>query len=288
MPTCSVNIQPDSIAAKPVIKVLQHLQESFPVSAFRLDYPSTTKQRSHPSRNIQALLMLTGRRNSQPRTNARPASAKPWMQGKAAFVLKNNGFFRTQRFEFFLGPWQTSLRLRPSLEDTYDWLALADTQADASSTGLDGLSALSRTVAVNASPRWDHPSGCGSIRTFGAIPPNDAQAVQPPSASCVLDDLTVFSGSGLLPRPCLPLESSGLHSSGSDPELQRSNPVAAPPALTGGSLSLYRSKLQVLSRPRPATVLWKRFQGRFSYPHHNIKRVKCVTIFTAFVLVGVF
>ena len=103
MPTCSINIQPDRVTAKLAIKVLQHLEETFPVSAFRLDHSSTTQKRSNPAGNIQSFLMLAGCRNLQSLSDERPTSAKPGMQGKAAFVLKNNGFFRPQRFEFFLG-----------------------------------------------------------------------------------------------------------------------------------------------------------------------------------------
>lgn len=51
MPTRSINIQPDSIAAKSAIKVLQHLEKSFPVSAFRLDHSSTAQKWSHPAGN---------------------------------------------------------------------------------------------------------------------------------------------------------------------------------------------------------------------------------------------
>jgi hypothetical protein len=153
MPTCTINVQPNGVAAKSAIKVLHHLEESLSIATFGLDHSCTAQKRCYPSRNIQALLMLAGRRNLQPLSDKRPAAAKARMQGKATFVLKNNGFFRTQRFEFFLGSWQTSLRLRPLLGDRHDWLALADTQVDASNTELDGLSALYRTGAVNESPK---------------------------------------------------------------------------------------------------------------------------------------
>lgn len=108
MPTCSINIQPDSVAAKLAIKVLQYLEEALAVSPFRLDHPGAAQERSHPAGNIQAFLMLAGRRNLQSLSQKRPSSAKSGMQGKTAFVLKNNGFFRTQRFEFFLGSWRIS------------------------------------------------------------------------------------------------------------------------------------------------------------------------------------
>ena len=105
MPTSSVHIQPDSIATKLAIKVPQHFEKPFSVAAFRLDNPGTTQKRSNPAGNIQTFLMLAGCRNFQPFSNKRPDAPKPRVQSKTAFVLKNHGFFRTQRFEFFLGSW---------------------------------------------------------------------------------------------------------------------------------------------------------------------------------------
>lgn len=197
MPACSVNIQPDGIAVKTAIKALQHLEKSFSITAFRLDHPGTAKERSHPAGNIQAFLMLAGSRNLQPFADKRPTTAQPRVQGKAAFVLKNNGFLRPQRFEFFLGSSRTSSRPRPLLGDRHDWLASGDTQADASSTGPDELSALTRTAAVYGSPTWGHPIGRGSVRTSEAIPPDGAQAVLRSSASYGVDGLTAFLGPGL-------------------------------------------------------------------------------------------
>ncbi len=131
IPTYAVNIQPDSIATKSAIKVLQHLQETLSVSAFRLDCSSMAQKRSHPAGDIQALLMLARCRNLKPLSDECPTLAQPWRQGKAAFVLKNNSFFRSQRLEFFLGSWQTSSRRRRLLGDRYDRHASTDTQADA-------------------------------------------------------------------------------------------------------------------------------------------------------------
>jgi hypothetical protein len=173
MPTCSINIKPDGVTAKPAIEVLQHLEETLSVAAFRLDYPGTTQKRSNPTGNIQPLLMLAGCRNLQPLSDERPPSAQPRMAGKTAFVLENNGFFRTQRFEFFLGSWRISSHRLPLPGDKHGRPALTDTRVDASSTGPDGPSVLSRTVAVNGSPRWGHPIGHGLIRTSVETPPGE-------------------------------------------------------------------------------------------------------------------
>jgi len=276
MPTCTINIKPNGVTAKSPIKVLHYLEESLPVTAFGLDHSCTAQKRSYPSRNIQTLLMLAGRRDLKPFSNKRPTAAKPRMEGKSAFVLKNNGFFRTQRFEFFLVSWQTSSRPRPLLGDRHGWLASNDIQADASNTELDGLSALPRTDALNGSPVWDRPIGRGSIRTSGVIPPDGAPTELRSSASCVLDGPTVFSESGHLPRPCLPLASNDLHSSGSDPEPLRSSLAAAPHVPTVVWRFLCQPKLLVPSRRGLAIVPWKPFLKlgeKFSCPQYIMNSV---------------
>jgi hypothetical protein len=276
MPTCTINVQPDGVATKLAIKVPQHLEKSLSVAKFGLDHSCTTQKRGYPSRNIQTLLMLAGRRDLQSLSDKRPATAKPRMQGKAAFVLKNNGFFKTQRFEFFLGSWQTSLRPRPLLGDRHGWLASNDTRADASNIGLDGPSVLSRTAAVNGSPVWGHPIGHGSIQTSGVIPPDGVPTALQSSASYGLDGPTAFSESGRLPRPYVPLLSSDLHSSGSGPEPLISSPAAAPPVPIRGWRSLCQPKLLVPSQLGPAIALWTlflRLRGWFSYSQYNINRI---------------
>lgn len=267
MPTCSINIQPNSVAAKLAIKVLHRLEESLSVATLSLDHSCTAQKRSYPSRNIQTLLMLAGRRDLQPLSDKRPTAAKPRMQGKAAFVLKNNGFFRTQRFEFFLGSWQTSLRPRPLLGDRHDWLVSADTQVDASNTALDGLSVLSRTGAVNGSPKWGHPIVHGLNRTSAVILPNGAPTGLRFSASSWPAVQSVFWGLGLRPLPYLPPVSSGLCSSVFGQGLRQSNWVAALPVPEGGLRSSCRSKLQELFRPRLKAALlmpYERSKGRDS------------------------
>ena len=261
MPIGSVNIQPDCVATKAAIKVLQHFEEALSVAPFRLDHSSTAQKRSHPAGNIQAFLMLAGRRNSQPLSDERPTTTKPRMEGKAAFVLKNNGFFRTQRFEFFLGSWQTSSRLLPLPEDKHDWPASIGTRADASNTGPDELLALSRTAAVNELPGWGRPIEHGSIRTSGAIPQDAVLAGLQSSGSSGQGDPAAFSGSGHLPHPCLLPASSGLCSSGSDREPQKSSQDVVPQEPTRGWRSSSQSKRQGLSRPGPTTALLMPYQG---------------------------
>ncbi len=249
MPTRSVNIQPDRITAKLRIKVQQDLEEPFPVSALRLNYSGTTQKRSNPAGNIQAFLMLAGSRNLQSFSDERPTAPKPGMQGKTAFILKNNGFLRPQRFEFFLGPWRTSSRLRLLLGDTHDWLASTGTRVDASSTALDEPSALRRSAAVNGLPASARPNELDSSRTSGAIAPNEVPIGPQFSASSVLGVRVASWGSRLRPRPYSPLVSSGLRSSGSGPEPRISILASGLPAPGAGWRSLNRSKLPEPFRP---------------------------------------
>jgi hypothetical protein len=267
MPTCSINIQPNSVAAKLAIQVLHHLEESLSVATFGLDHSCATQKRSYPSRNIQALLMLAGRRNLQPLSDKRPTAAKPRMQGKTTFVLKNNGFFRPQRFEFFLGPSRIASRLQPLPVDIHDWPALIDIRVDASSTVPDEPSALRQSDAVNGLPASGHPSGRGSNRTSGEIPPNGVPVELQFSASSWPDVRVAFSVLGLRPRPYSPPVSSDSHSSESGPEPRISNQVAALPAQGAGWRSLYRSRLPELSRLRLITsllMLYEGSRGRYS------------------------
>ena len=261
MPTRTINIQPNGVTAKSAIKVLHHLEESLSVATFSLDHACTTQQRSYPSRNIQSFLMLTGCRNLQAFSDKRPTAAKPRMQGKAAFVLKNNGFFRPQRFEFFLGPWRISSRLRLLPVDIHDWPALTGTRVDASSTVPDELSFLRQSDAVNGLPASGHPSGRGSNRTSGAIPPDGVPVEFQFSVSFWPDVRSVFSGSGLRPRPYSPPVSSDSHSSGSGPEPRISNQVAALPAQGAVWRSLCRSRLPELSRPGLTVALLMPYEG---------------------------
>jgi hypothetical protein len=267
MPTSSVNIQPDSVATKLTIKVPQHFEKTFSIAAFRLDHSGTTQKRSYPSGNIQTFPMLAGCRNFQSLSDKRPNAPKPRVQSKTALVLKNHSFFRTQRFEFFLGSWRTSSRLLLLPGDKRDLHVLTDTQVDASSIGPDGLSALSRTYAVNGSLKWGHPTERDLNRISGAIPPGEALTELQSSESSELDGLTAFSGQGLLLRPCLPPASSGLRSSGSGLGPLRSTPVVALPVPRGGWLSLCQSKLLAPSLRVPVIALWTPLlglQGTFS------------------------
>jgi len=275
MPACSIDIQPDRITAKLAVKVLKNVEEPFPVSALRLDYSGTTQKRSNPAGNIQALLMLAGRRYLQPLSNERPTSAKSGMQGKTAFILKNNGFFRPQRFEFFLGPWRTSSRPRLLPGDIHDWLSSTGTRVDASNTAPDELSASRQSDAVSELPASARPSGRDSSRTSEAIAPNGVPTEPQFSVSSVLGVPSAFSELGLRPHPYSPLVSSGSRSSWSGPEPRIPILAAALPGQGARWRSLDRSRLLELSRPGIVTALWtplQGFRGRFSCPQHSTKQ----------------
>lgn len=272
MPSCSVNIQPDRVAAKSTIQVLQYLEKPLAVTSFRLDHPCATEKRSYPPGNIQTFLMLTGCHNLQPFTNERPTPAQPGMQGEAAFILENNGFLRPQRAEFFLNPSQTSLRPQPLPGDRCDPLASAETQDDASSTAPGELSTLPQTAAGDESPMWGRPTEPGSIRTSGAIPPDGAPPELQSHASIGLDDPAFFLKLRLPPHPYLPPGSNDLYSSGSARESLISTPVADLPIPKEGSRSLFQPKPRVFSWPRLTVAPWKlllNVREVFSCPHYN-------------------
>ena len=268
MPTCPVNIQPDRVTTKLTVQVPQHLKKAFPVAPFRLDHSGTAQKRSNPAGYIQSFLMLAGCGNFQPLSDERPAPAKPGMQGEAGFVLKNNGFFRPQRSEFFLAPSRTFSRLRPLPEDTRDWPASNGIQVDASSVGPDEPSALHQNDAVSALQPSVHPSGHDSIRTSGAIPPDEVPTGPQSSVSSGSGGRAAFSGSGLRPHPYSPPVSSGSRSSDFGPEPRKSNRVAALRAPGAGWQSLCRSRHPVLSRQglkASLLLLFEDSMGRYSY-----------------------
>ncbi len=267
MPTCSIDIQPDRITAKLAIKVLKNLKKTFPVPALRLDHASTTQKRGNPAGNIQSFLMLAVCGNFQPPSDERPASAEPGMQGKTAFILENNGFFRPQRFEFFLGPWRTSSRLRLLPGDTHGWLASSGTRVYASSTAPGEPLALPQSDAVNGSPASGRPIELDSNRTSGAIAPDGVPTGPQFSASSVLGARAVSWGSRLRLPLYLPPASSGSRSSGFGPEPRISTLVAALPVLEAEWRSLCRSMLLELSRLVPTVALsmpYVGLKGRYS------------------------
>ena len=273
MPTSSINIQPNLIAAKLAIEVLQHIEKAFPISAFCLDHSSTTQERCYPAGNIQSLLMLTGCRNLQSFADERPTTAKPRMHSKAAFVLKNNGFFRTQRFEFFLSSWRMSSRLLPLLVDRHDWPASTDIRVDASNTGPDELSVLCQTGAANGSLMWGHPSERDSNQTSEAILPDAVPTGLRFSASSGPGVRSVFSELELRHRPYSPPVSSDSRSFESGPELRKSSRAAALPVPEGGWRSLCQSRLPELFQQGPRAALLMLYEGsmgRYSCLQYNI------------------
>lgn len=101
MPARSINIKPNRLMSQRSIQMRQNLQKSFPVTAFRLDHAATSEQRGHPTGDIQTLAVLTGRRNLQSASLLAPTPPEARMERKPGLVLKNNGFTRIQRAEFF-------------------------------------------------------------------------------------------------------------------------------------------------------------------------------------------
>ena len=119
MPSGSVYIKPDGVASKSAIKILQIGNKSLSVSSRPSDHPPSTQQRGDPSKQIQSLAMLTHGRNAQPSPSSRPSHSQPRMKRKSRFVLKDDGFLRSQSPEFFLKPDEIAWPLHSCPEDTY-------------------------------------------------------------------------------------------------------------------------------------------------------------------------
>ena len=277
MPTCTVNIQPDGISPQPLVKMSQNLEESISVTSLCLNHTHTTQKWGYPSRNIQTLLMLAGGRNLQPLSNASPYPPQTRMKGKTTFILKNNGFFLSQRFKFFLKPCKIALHLQPLLAYTHDWHALTYTPTGASSSGLDELSALHQTAVASGSSGWGHPSERDLTQTSAGTDPNvflPTLQFWDLAAQGVLASVWALWP---LSRPYLLLASNGLSSYGSDLKHRKSNWAAVLQEPEEGLLSSDRPKLRGFLLLMILIVLCLFCVGlclEFSYPQYSIIHLK--------------
>ena len=88
VPRGSIDIQPHPIPLEPVVQGLQDHEESLPVASGRSDHPVTTQQGRHPSRDIEAFLMLAGGGDSKALPPRGPAPSQPRMEGKTRLILE--------------------------------------------------------------------------------------------------------------------------------------------------------------------------------------------------------
>jgi hypothetical protein len=255
MPSGTVHIKPDDVASESAIKIPQTGNKSPSISSRPSDHPSPTQQRSHPSKQIHPLPMLTRGRNPQALSSPRPPHTQPRMKRKSRLVLKDDRFLRSQPPEFFLRPDEIAWPLRSSLEDTYIPPASVGTPIGASKTELDAPSRLSQTDASDAPLRWDRP-----IELAATQIPKEA-SLNPPPIAAELFGLNAADAQAALPvpRPLTldrsPGASRGLSSDASTLTRRRSTPDADPPVSAIELQSLSPCGLPGLAVPWPVNAL---------------------------------
>jgi hypothetical protein len=255
VPSGSVNVEINRVAPKALVKMPQTFNESFPVALRTSDHPSPSQQRSHPSKQIEPLAMLTGGRNTQSLSDLRPTKPKAGMQSKAGFILKDYGLPRSKRSQFFLGRGEISLPLHPSTEDTNILLALADTLTGASTIAPAGPSALFQNTASCESPAWVHPTSPDSTRTLKGLFLDDFLIPDAPLRSAGQDGLAASCFLALPDPDHLPDESIDSNSAGLCPGHRQSIPDAAPPPVAVEPQSLFPSRLPGLRESWTITAL---------------------------------
>jgi hypothetical protein len=255
MPSGSVNVEINRVTPKPLVKMHQTFNESFSVALRTPDHPSSPQERSHPSKQIEPLAMLTGSWNTQALSDLRPTKPKAGMQGKAGFIFKYYSLPRLKRSEFFLGRAGISAPLRPATEDTNIPLALTDTPTGASTIAPAAPSTLFQNTASYESPAWAHPTWPDSIQTLKVPSPDDFPIPRAPLGSTEQDGLAASSFPGLPDPDHLPDESIDSNSVVLCPGHRQSIPDAAPPPAAAKPQSLFPSRLPGLHEFWTTTVL---------------------------------
>jgi hypothetical protein len=255
VPSGSIHIEINRVAPKTLVKMLQTINESFPVALRSPDHPSAPQQRSHPSKQIEPLAVLTGGRDAQSLSDLRPAKPEAGMQSKAGFIFKDYGLPRPKRSQFFLGRGEISSPLRLAIEDTNTPLALIGTPIGASTVAPAGPSALFQNTASCESPAWVHPTSLDSTRTLKGLSLNDFLIPYAPLGSVEQGGLVAsgFPGHPILDH--LPDESIDSNSVGLCPEHRQSTPDAAPPPVAAEPQSLFPSQLPGLPESWTITAL---------------------------------
>ena len=171
MPFGSIDIKPNRVTLESLIKLLQTIHEPLAIALGQSQQALSAQQRSHPTKEIKPLAMLTGCRDTKPLPFLRPSEPQTRMQRETRFVLKNNRFLRPQGPKFFLTPCEISWLPRPVPEDRNSWPASVDIPIGASNIAPDEPSALSQIDALGEQPRWDHPIEPGLTQILKEISP---------------------------------------------------------------------------------------------------------------------
>jgi len=173
MPAGSIQVKPDRIAPQMTIKMTQDFHEAFSISAVCPNNSITAQKRGHPTREIEALLMLAGRRDAIRMSSLRPSSPQSRMERKSRLILEDDGFPRPQILKFFLTPGEIAAHRSPALEDTHSWPALNDIPVDASRSEFAALSSSIRNGVLSAQPEWGRPNERDSVQNPGETALNE-------------------------------------------------------------------------------------------------------------------
>jgi len=243
MPSGSIHIEPNRITTKSLIEVPQTLKESFAIALRPSHHSPSSKQRGHPSKQIQPLPMLARRWNTQPLSHLRPPNPEPRMQRKTRFILKDNRLLRFQGLQFFLISGEIAWPLRCALEGTNTQHVSVDNPAGASRTGPAEPSGLFQNDASGGPLMWGRPNELGSAQTpkgtaLSGLPiPVAPWGLNEPDAPAAL----------LVPEPLTPVRSPcasrDSNFDASSPGPRRSIPDADPPVSAVKPLSLFPQRL---------------------------------------------
>lgn len=239
MPSGPIHIQPDGEASQVATEMFQASNKSFPVSTRRPDHSPSAQKRSDPSKQVQSLAMLTRRRNPQASSPLCPPYPQTRVQGKACFVLKDDGFLRAQISEFFLTPDGSASLLRSSPEDTYSLPASVGILTGASRTAPDEPSGLSRTDASDGPRGWGRPIGPSGAQMLQETSLDLPLTAFAPLASNVAGVPTASRAPKPLFHDRLPDASRDSSSDALSPARRQSTPDAGPPVPATEPRSLF-------------------------------------------------
>ena len=280
MPAGSIHIKPDGMPLQSLVEMTEDFEETLPISSFCLNHPIPSQQGSHPARNVQALVMLTGGGDAKTPSLHSPPPTQSGMEAKACLVLEDHRLLRSQRLKFFLKSSEISGHLRLSLVSKSNWPASGGIPDDASSSGPVLLLRLSQSVALNGSPPWGHPTGLDSAQTLEVTSPSGLGAL----SGSLVPIGWVCQASAWALRPLILLrslhESTGLDSCASSPRPRLSIPGADPPRPGVKRQSLSRSRLRGFPRLQLKDALsWPQDGSKsmwgFAYTQVNIPSLIC-------------
>jgi hypothetical protein len=229
MPSGAIYKQPYLIPLESTVQLTETIKESFPVSLRTFEHSHLSQQRCNPAKDIQSLSMLAGGKDSQSLSDFGPSSTETRMQGKTCFILKNNGFIRFQRPEFFLTCGGTSWHPQHGPANRYTPLALSGTPIDASKTEPVAPSGVFQIDFLSGLLKSDHPKGpdlTQNLRgtSLNALPIPDEHGKSAEPVSQVF--LRVLRIPDLAHSPCASMSSN---SDASYQALRLSIPDADPP-----------------------------------------------------------